>query len=208
MKDGKEEAANVLTHLFGAAACLVAIPVLMWGAIQSGLGLFTACAIYSVTLCMIYIASVIYHCMINTEKESLWRKIDHVCIYLFIAGSYTPFVSKFFSGTLLWVTLLVVWGIAILGISRKILIREMKEYSFVSLASYIGLGWYLLFIYPYVLELMPGGAIAWLVIGGIFFTGGVYFYINDKKSYYHTIWHLCVLLGTACHYYALVKYVV
>ena len=206
MSNSKEEAANVLTHLLRIAGSLVAVPILMWCAIHSGV--FIACAIYSVTLFMLYIASVIYHCMMSTENEGLWRRIDHICIYLFIAGSYMPFVCKFFSGTLMWTTILMVWGLAALGISRKVLIKNMKEYSFVSLASYLGLGWYLFFIYPYVNELMPSGVIAWLVIGVLFFTGGVYFYVNDKKPSYHTIWHLCVLTGTACHYYALWKYFV
>ena len=206
MKEGKEEAANVLTHLLGVAASLVAVPILMWSAIQSGI--FIATGIYSVTLLMMFIASVVYHCMMNTEKEKLWRKIDHICIYLFIAGSYTPFVCKFFSGWLMFTTLAVVWGVSALGIWRKILIKNMKEYSFVSLASYLLLGWYLVFIYPYVSELMPNGAISWLIAGGLFFTGGVYFYLNDRKPYYHTIWHLCVLLGTLCHYFVMYKYVV
>ena len=204
----REELVNVLTHLLGFAAGLVAIPVLMWYLIFNGkTDLLLSCGIYGTSYFIIYFSSVAYHCTIKTSLGRMWRRLDHCGIYIYIAGTYTPFLVQFFPGNLRIATLAFVWGIAFLGIARKILLRELKDYSLISISSYVLLGWFMLFIFRYVLEYMPGGCIASILAGGLAYTVGIIFYMNDRKPYFHCIWHLFVLLGSSIHYWAILKYI-
>lgn len=207
MKD-QEDLLNILTHLLGFAAGLVAIPVLMWYLISSSkTNLLLSCGIYGVSYFMVFFSSVAYHCTIKTSLGRLWRRVDHCGIYLYIAGTYTPIFVHFFPGYLRVISLAIVWSIALLGVARKILLKELKDYSIISISSYVLLGWFMLFIFQYVLEYIPGGCIALILAGGFAYTIGVFFYVNDRKPYYHCIWHLFVLLGSSLHYWVILGYV-
>lgn len=202
----REEAANILTHLFGTAASLVGVPILMWYAIEANI--YISCAIYSITLLMMFISSVIYHCMAKTENELMWRRIDHCCIYLFIAGAYTPFVAKFFEGTLGIVSFVVIWGIAVLGIIKKMYQKDIEGHNIASLSSYLVLGWYLLFTYPWTAQYFPETCFIWLLAGGLCYTGGTYFFMKDDRPFFHAIWHACIVAGTAIHFCTVMKFIV
>lgn len=206
MKYSQDEAANIITHLFGTACAIVFLPVLMWYSVESGL--YLPCAVYSITMLMMFISSVIYHC-IKEDSELLWRKIDHACIFLFIAGSYTPFIAKYFDLPFAIGSLCVVWTVALFGAGRKLFASEVQGHGIGSLASYLILGWYFFLTYPITSKFVPIDCILWLIAGGLWFTVGVIFFRNDTKyKFFHAIWHVFVILGVATHYITLMKFVV
>ena len=197
-----EALANSVTHGLGLAASLVALPVLVTAAAASGDALHvTGAAIYGASLVILYGASTLYHSFVKSPARRLLRVLDHSAIYVLIAGSYTPFALGPLRGAFGYSLLVAVWAMALAGIALKARKRFGKPW--ITVAPYVAMGWIaVLGIKPMWTHIGPAG-LAWLLAGGIFYTGGVVFYANDQRMRYgHAMWHLCVLAGSACHFLA------
>ena len=201
-----EEIANAITHGAGLLASLVALPVLIWSSAQSHDGSRIAgAAIFGVTLCLLYTASTFYHAFPLGRAKRVFRVLDHGAIYLLIAGTYTPFALGALRGPWGWSLLVVAWALAVAGVLLKATIGF--RYEKLSTAIYVGMGWMAIVAIKPLLEHVPRVGLAWLVAGGLCYTGGVVFYATDRKlSYGHAIWHLFVAAGSVCHFFAVLGY--
>ena len=202
-----EEVAHSVTHgigLLGAVAGLVLLLVL--AAATRDPWRITACAIYASTLVLLYGTSTLYHALSATRARDVFRVLDHSAIFLLIAGTYTPFALVSLRGPWGWTLLAIVWSLALAGVTMKAVFGA--RWPIISTALYIAMGWVVIIaVKPLVAHVPPAG-IAWLVAGGLAYTGGVVFYAWTKLRYSHAIWHLFVLAGSVCHYIAVVLYVV
>jgi len=202
-----EEVAHSITHgvgLLGSVTGLVALVIL--AAATHDPWRITACAIYASTLVLLYAASTLYHALSSTRARHVLRVLDHSAIFLLIAGTYTPFALVLLRGPWGWTLLGIVWGLAALGIAAKAMYGA--RWPILSTALYICMGWTVVIAVKPLVEHVPPGGIAWLVAGGLAYTGGVAFYAWTRLRYSHAIWHLFVLAGSVCHYIAVVLYVV
>ncbi|MBX7168978.1 MAG: hemolysin III family protein [Pirellulales bacterium] len=200
-----EETANSVTHGVGLVAAFAAGWQLIASVTSTGdVFQMIGCAVFATTMVMLYAASTLYHSVADEITKEKLRIGDHACIYLLIAGTYTPFLITFLRGPWGWSLLAVIWCLAAVGIAAKILGSCSHRLSTI---TYVGLGWIVLAAAKPVVTLLPSGALMWLVAGGVSYTVGVYFFVQDKKPYTHAIWHLFVMGGSACHYLAVAGYV-
>jgi len=198
---------NSISHLVGAALALVGLTVLVVFAAQQGdPWKIVSFSIYGTTLFLLYSASTIYHSWPGPAK-AFFKKLDHVAIYLLIAGTYTPFTLITLRGPWGWSLFGAVWGLAITGIVLDSLHKSGKRT--LQIILYVLMGWIIIIaMYP-LTQNLPSGGIIWLVTGGVLYTGGILFYAFDKKlPHGHGIWHLFVLAGSISHYLAIVLYLV
>lgn len=200
-----EEFANSVTHGIGLIAGLIASPFLIGVALQRGNRLFVVgTAIFSVTMVLLYLGSTLYHAWPQTPLKCVLQVIDHSAIFLLIAGTYTPFTLGPLRGPWGWTILALVWILAAIGVWMKL--RGGVRRPRISMCLYLGMGWLILVaIHPLALA-VPSTTIFWLFAGGIAYTGGVLFFINEKVRYNHFVWHLFVLSGTFCHFCAILSY--
>lgn len=197
-----EAIANSVTHGMGLLASLIALPVLIVAASNRGNAAeLTGSIIFGVSLVLLYGASTVYHSFAHSKARRVLRLIDHSAIYFLIAGSYTPFALGALKGILGNSLLIAVWTMAIAGVVLKSWRGFGKPW--LSTALYIGMGWIsVLAIRPLITHVGAAG-VWWLVAGGLFYTSGVVFYATDKKLRYgHAVWHLFVLAGSTCHFFA------
>lgn len=197
----KEQLANSLTHGLGLILSVSAALylILHWGN-QMDRWQFAALLIYGLSLIIMYLSSTLYHSIPGDHTRLILRKVDHSAIYLLIAGTYTPFLIITLRGTLGWVMFVIVWSIAIGGILYKIF-RKIGP-RWVSAASYVAMGWIAVLTAGKMIALLPCRSLYLLVAGGLIYTGGTVFYIWKKLPFNHAIWHLFVLGGSACHFFA------
>lgn len=202
-----EEIANSVTHGAGLVASIAGLFVLVAAAVERGdVWIITSCAIYASTLVLLYAASTLYHSLAATRARHVFQIIDHSAIYLLIAGSYTPFALVNLRGPWGWTILAIVWALAAAGVATKAVFGP--RWPIVSTVLYIAMGWTaVVAIKPMLLHVAPAG-IAWLVAGGLAYTGGVTFYAWERLRYNHAMWHLFVLGGSVCHFVAVFFYVV
>lgn len=198
---------NTLTHFAGAILALVGGVVLIVLAAMSGdVWKIVSFSIYCATLVLLYGFSTLYHNAEQGRHKIFLQKLDHNAIYLLIAGSYTPFTLVSLRGPWGWSLFGVVWGLALLGISQELWLK--KKTRLVSLIIYLLMGWVALVAVVPLLAVLSWSGFAWLVAGGVAYTVGVVFYsYDDKFAYWHGIWHLFVLAGSALHYCAILFYV-
>lgn len=197
-----ETIANSVTHGVGLLASLIALPVVTLAAAGSGDALHVVGAlVFGISLVLLYGASTIYHSFPASDATRIFRVIDHSAIYLLIAGTYTPFALGPLRATWARYLLIVIWALAFLGMALK-LTRGFGR-RWLSTALYIAMGWLgALAIQPLMTHVGPRG-VAWLVAGGLCYTAGVVFYATDKRVRYgHAVWHLFVLAGSTCHFFA------
>lgn len=197
-----ETIANSITHGLGLALSLIALPVVVLEAARrADSWAVTGAAIYGVSLVLLYAASTLYHSMPRSPMTKLLRLLDHSAIYLLIAGSYTPFALGPLRGPLGWFLLAAVWTMALLGIAAKA--RNGFGSKRLTISLYVAMGWLsILAVKPLFTTLGPAG-FGWLLAGGLCYTGGVVFYATDHRVRYgHAIWHVFVLAGSACHFFA------
>ncbi len=199
-----EELANTLTHGLGLLLSLVGVPGLIVMAARYGDAWhIVSCSVYGTALILLYAASTIYHAVQSPRWKEILRVVDHACIYLLIAGTYTPFTLVLMRGGWGWTLFGLVWGFAVIGICFKLL--WTGRFEVISTVTYVLMGWLaLIAVYPIVTE-FPLGCILWILAGGSSYTIGVIFYALDEKPYMHAIWHLFVLAGSACHYVAVME---
>lgn len=201
-----EAVANSITHGAGLVASILAFPLLVTTAAARGDGLqVTGAAVYGTSLILLYAASTVYHSFVHSRLQRVMRVIDHSAIYILIAGSYTPFALGPLRGTFGYSLLAALWTMAVAGIAMKFLKGFTKPW--LTVAPYVAMGWFgILAIKPLLANVGMHGVL-WLVAGGLFYTGGVIFYANDKRvPYGHAVWHLFVIAGSACHFCAVLWY--
>lgn len=202
-----EEVANSITHGVGLALSSAGWAALMVLAYLFGdLWHLISCGIYGGTLVFLYAASTLYHSARKPRYKRVLRIIDHAAIFLLIAGSYTPFAMGVLRDGFAWMLLTVVWGIALVGLLFKLFSRQRFHWS--TTALYLIMGWMGVLLINPMLEVLPLGALLWVVAGGLAYTIGVIFYGWHRLPYSHAIWHVFVLLGSIFHYIAVLLYVV
>ena len=198
---------NAWTHLIGALAALTEAIWLIIAAAASGDLLKTASVtVYGLTLVMLYSISTLYHSVRGRLKRVL-RKLDHLSIYLLIAGSYTPFCLISLRGTWGWSLFGIVWTLAAIGMAQEI--KPRSEARVLSLVIYAVMGWIVLIaIKPLIASIGLAGFL-WLAAGGLFYTVGIVFFTFDERyRHWHGIWHLFVIAGSLSHFIAILFYVV
>jgi hemolysin III len=196
-----EEIANSISSGLCLLAIMAGIPFLLRSATQRGDQLSLAGAvIFAVSMVVLYLASTIYHALPQSRIKELFLLCDHSAIFLFIAGTYTPFTLGALRGGWGWMLFGFVWGLAIIGIGFT-LFGQLQNRWF-STWFYLGMGWIALFAIRLFWQRIPLEGLLWLAAGGLAYTAGVIFYIAKRLRYAHFIWHLFVATGTACHFWA------
>ena len=200
-----EEAANALTHGVGLLASLAALPVLIVAAAsRHDAWQVAGVVVFGATLVSLYAASTMYHAVANAHAKRRLRLLDHCAIYLLIAGTYTPFTLGVLRGAWGWTLLGVIWALAFSGIAFKAL--GGLRFPRLSSAAYLAMGWTCLVAIGPIVARVPPQGIAWLVAGGLLYSVGVAFYAASRLRYAHTIWHVFVLAGSGCHFFAVLWY--
>lgn len=204
--DMVEEIANAITHGIGALLAAVGLGVLVtMAALRGGAAEMTALVIYGVTLVLLYLASTFYHSFRHERLKAFFHRADHACIFLLIAGTYTPFTLLVLGGGWGWVLCITVWTLALCGVAFKI-VADPERHNRLSVGLYLGLGWLgILALGPIIAHMEPGG-VALLIAGGLAYTAGVPFYLWRRLPYNHAVWHLFVLAGSAFHFAAIAAY--
>lgn len=198
---------NTLTHLAGALLALVGgIVLIVLGAQSGDVWKIVSFSIYAATLLLLYTFSTLYHNAAQGKVKTFLQKLDHNAIYLLIAGSYTPFSLVSLRGPWGWSLFGVVWGLALLGILQETLLA--KKTRKLSLLIYVLMGWVAIVAVIPLVSVLSWTGFAWVAAGGVTYTLGIIFFINDEKfSHWHGIWHLFVIAGSALHYCAILLYV-
>ena len=200
------ERLNSITHLTGAALAVAGGIVLIVLSARSGdAWKIVSCSIYAASLCILYIVSTLYHSMRGHWKAKL-RKLDYCAIYVLIAGTYTPFVLVILRGPWGWTLFGLAWGLAAIGIVQEFILGKGRRPW--SVLIYLVMGWMAVAALGPLVEKLGSGGLAWLLGGGLLYTGGIVFYLLDERiRHFHGIWHLFVLGGSAAHYIAVALYV-
>ncbi len=195
------EPVNFYTHFIPAVLAIPAALVLFYQSISTTQQI--AAVVYGMCTLVLFSISATYHGYPTTEKQiRFWQKFDHCCIYLMIAGSYTPTTLLVFEGNTRWTLFSIVWLIALVGCAIKIFNR--LQHKGISLFVYISMGLLIVPLLNQMAERLPFEAIMWLLLGGVFYIGGTFFYYKDKRYnqfvHSHEIWHLFVVAGALSHY--------
>jgi hemolysin III len=201
----REEIANSISHGLALVLALVAVPVLVLSAMRAGdVRFLIGVSVFGATMVLLYLASTLYHSTTHEASKQLFRLFDHTAIFLLIAGSYTPFSLGVLRGPWGWAMLAAVWMLAIVGITLKIIART--RHSRISIVLYVLMGWLAVIATKPILELIPLPGILLILAGGLAYTGGLAFFAAHRIRYNHFIWHLFVIAGTICHYFAVLWY--
>jgi hemolysin III len=202
--DHHEEAMNALTHGVGFVLSLFGAVAMVSAARQLGIDRVIACSVYLTTLVAVYAVSTLSHIVRDPTRKHALRVFDQGVIYLLIAGTYTPLLWTFLSSNQRWAALALVWLAAVTGKYLK-LVAQHRVVDF-STQTYLWLGWLpALMLFRFV----PRECLAWIVLGGIAYTVGTLFLMRDRQyRYFHAIWHVLVILGSACHFYSIYAFVV
>ncbi|MFZ3043356.1 MAG: hemolysin III family protein [Thiobacillus sp.] len=205
-QSSEEEIANTLSHGFGLIASIAATPFLIQQAVRQGSAAFiVGASVFAATMVLLYLASTLYHALPIGRSKEVFRTIEHSAIFLLIAGTYTPFTLGVLRGAWGWTLLGLVWGLAVAGVALKALNR-MSHPAF-STGLYLLMGWLIVIAAQPLSARVPTSGLLWLVAGGLAYTLGVIFFALDARLRYgHFIWHLFVMAGTACHYFAVYGY--
>lgn len=197
-----EELANALSHGLGFLLALAALPILVQhAAVRGSVANVVAASVFAGTGIVLYLVSTLYHALPPGIVKRWFNRLDHACIYLFIAGSYMPFLLGVLRGAWGWSLFGVVWTAAALGIVAKLFDR--LRHPLWSTGLYVAMGWVALIATPALVERMSTAGLLWLVAGGLSYTAGAAVFLLDSKvRYAHFAWHLFVLGGTTCHFFA------
>ena len=202
----KGEWFNSISHLIGAVAALVGLVIVVVEAsLQGDPWKIVSFSVYGATLFSLYTISTLYHSLQGRAKR-IFRKLDHMSIYLLIAGTYTPFTLVTLRGAWGWTIFGIIWSLALFGLALETL--PQKSGRFLSMVVYVLMGWLVLVALKPLLAALPAAGFFWLLLGGIFYTGGLaFFFFDEKVRHFHGIWHLFVLAGSISHYLTILFYV-
>ncbi|MEE8270653.1 MAG: hemolysin III family protein [Alphaproteobacteria bacterium] len=201
-----EEIANAVTHGLGALLAVAGLVVLVVFASLRGTALdIVSLAIYGSTLVLLYSASTLYHAVRGPRTKAILNILDHAAIFLLIAGTYTPFTLVSIGGVVGWTLFVIVWTLAVAGVLFKVFHRTHGDR--VSLPLYLAMGWLMIVATGELWGSVGAGGTLWLLVGGLAYTTGTVFYLWERMPFNHTVWHLFVLAGSACHFTAVTLYV-
>lgn len=201
-----EEVANSLIHGVGLLLALGGVSVLItFGSLYGNAWHIVSFSVYSATLLIVFVISTIYHA-IRSDRHKRWLQIvDHSAIYLLIAGTYTPFTLVPLNGGWGWTIFGIEWGIAVAGITFKSIFGD--RHDVISTGGYLVMGWLIVIALNPLMENLSTAGLVWLVLGGVSYTLGAVFYLWERIPFSHAIWHVFVLGGAICHYFAILFHV-
>jgi hemolysin III len=201
-----EEIANSISHGVGLVAAVAGTPFLILHGIELGKpGYLVGVVIFAATMVALYLSSTLYHSFRPGRLKHIFRIIDHSAVYLLIAGTYTPFTLGVLYGAWGWTLLGLIWGFALTGVALKMLRR--MSHPIISTILYLLMGWLIIIAADPLFTRLPVSGISWLVAGGLAYTAGTIFFVADSRlRFAHFIWHLFVITGTTCHYFAVYWY--
>ena len=200
-----EEIANSLSHGVGLAFAIAATPNLIVGAARAGSAWnIVGVSVFAASMLTLYFASTLYHALTRDGAKRIFRVLDHGAIFLLIAGTYTPFTLGVMRGPWGWTLFGLVWGLALFGLITKAVFGP--GHRWLTLPLYLAMGWLVLIAAPQVLARVPLSGLAWLLAGGVAYTAGVGFFAAHRVRYSHFAWHLFVVAGTICHFFAVLWY--
>jgi hemolysin III len=198
---------NSLTHLTGSILAVIGLVVMVTTAGLHGTAWqVVSVSIYGAMLVLLYGFSTIYHSIKSPRAKAVLQKFDHCAIYLLIAGTYTPFTLVTLHGPWGWTLFGLSWGLAVFGIVQELTLGRRTR--ILSMILYVVMGWLIVIGMKPLLQALPTAGLAWLAAGGLIYSVGIYFFLNDERvPHYHGIWHLFVLGGSACQYLSVQFYV-
>ena len=200
-----EEIANSISHGIGLVLAVVAAPILIIAALRYGTVWNTVgVSVFAASMVTLYLSSMLYHALTHDKAKRVFRILDHSAIFLLIAGTYTPFTLGILRGPWGWTLLGLIWTLAVVGLTMKIALGA--RYVWLSVVLYLIMGWLVVIAAPQVLRVMPLSGLAWLLAGGLAYTAGVGFYAAHRVRYAHFAWHLFVIAGSTCHFFAVLWY--
>ena len=203
----KEEIAHALTHGIGAVLSIAALVLLIiFASFNGDPALIVSVTIFGVSMLLMYTSSTLVHSLPVGKWKNIFLIIDHASIYIFIAGTYTPFLLVILSGKIGWILFGIIWGIALTGTVLKVFF--VKRFIILSTVAYILMGWLITTVWNPLVEGIHVNGLMLLVTGGIVYTVGAVFYVWKRIPYHHVIWHLFVLAGSICHFFAVLFYVI
>jgi hemolysin III len=201
-----EEIANAISHGVGIIMGIVALVAMIVCSAKIGSERGEVCsAVFGGSLVLLYFSSTLYHAVWHLKTKQILQMLDHMMIYVLIAGTYTPFTLVALGGSWGWSLFGVVWGIALMGIVFKLFFTG--KFERLSIGLYIGMGWISVIAIKPFLHAIPLPGLIWVAAGGLCYTSGIIFYTQDRIRYAHTVWHLFVLAGSLCHVAAILFYV-
>lgn len=202
-----DELVNALTHGIGVGLAIAGLVLLVvYGAVNGTAVHVVSGSIFGATMVILYLASTLYHSFPWPETKRIFKIIDHSSIYLLIAGTYTPFTLVTLDGAWGWTLFGIIWGLALAGV----IFKTMFTGRFPRLSSliYLGMGWLIVIAIKPLYDALSFWGLFWLFAGGLSYTFGVIFYSWKSLPFSHGIWHLFVLGGTICHFFAVFWHVI
>ena len=200
-----EEIANSVIHGVALLAAVLAVPFLIAATRHLGAANVVGASVFAATLVLLYLISTLYHALPASRAKRVFMKLDHGAIYVFIAGSYTPFALGVLGGPWGWTLFGLVWSLAVIGVTLKACNR--LSHIWLSTGLYLIMGWLVLIAAVPLVERVPLPGVAWLVAGGLAYTVGVVFFMLDSRlRYAHAVWHGFVVAGSGCHFFAVLGY--
>lgn len=196
-----EEVLNILTHGIGIGLAIAGLTLLVvFAALAGNAWAIVSCAIFGLTMFTLYFGSTMCHATIGQKSECFFEVWDSVAIYALIAGTYTPFLLVNLRGWIGWTVFGILWAIVIFGAIMKI--RNPRQQPKWMVVLYLVMGWTLIFILPAMLRNIPARGLWFILAGGLSYSLGVIFYLWRKMKYSHAIWHLFVIGGSVCFFFA------
>lgn len=201
-----EEQLNAWSHGIGAVLGVVALVSLLVYADSTKPWVLFSVIVYGLSIVILFLASTFYHAVKSERRKHVFRIVDHVSIYLLIAGTYTPVLLIALADSLGWTLFWVVWGIAAFGVILKLFFTG--KFEVFSTLLYLAMGWLIIFDFNNTSAALGSNGILWLFAGGLFYTVGIIFYAMQRIPYNHVIWHLFVLGGAICHFFMILLHVI
>ncbi|MFP4846205.1 PAQR family membrane homeostasis protein TrhA [Winogradskyella sp. PE311] len=194
-----EEQLNSWTHGFGAFLGIIGLVLLIIYSDSTKPWSLFSVIVYGISIIILFLASAFYHAVKGEKCKHYFRIVDHVSIYLLIAGTYTPVLLILLRNSLGWELFYTVWGIAVFGVILKLFFTG--RFEIFSTLLYLVMGWLIVIDYTNAANALGTSGVFWLMAGGLFYTVGIVFYVIEKIPYNHVIWHLFVLGGAICHFF-------
>jgi hemolysin III len=200
-----EEIANSVSHGVGLLASVAAAPVLVLSAVRNGgAARIAGASVFAAAMVLLYLTSTLYHALPRNRAKRVFQVLDHAAIFLMIAGTYTPFTLGVLRGAWGWTLFGLVWGLALAGVVLTAV--GGVRYPKLTTSLYLAMGWLIVIAVKPLWLRMPAEGLFWLFAGGLAYTLGVVFYAANRVRYFHFIWHLFVIAGTACHFIAVLRF--